>query len=204
MPFIPALNVVQAELVYDFAGETVENVLHYEAAGALSIPNMEELGLHLIDWYDNALNALHANTVKLVNVKLTDMTTFNAPGLDVNAGLPKLGTNISAALPNNVAMAISKRTIFRGRSYRGRLYHFGLTENQVVDNTVASGVVTALINAYTPLIAFSTTSESWQLSVVSKFSGNAPRTVAEVTPVVNLTSDGVVDSQRRRLPKRGQ
>lgn len=203
MPFIPVPNTVQAELVYNWNGEICENVFHFEAAGAPIVSEMVELGEYLINWYDVHLQPLHTGNISLINVKLTDLNAAFAPAVDVSTGLPLVGTLPGDSLPNNVAACISKRTIFRGRSYRGRIYHPCLGEAQVTGNTILTATRTSLLAAYSLLIGFSTAGEAWQMVVVSRFEGGAPRATGLTTPVTNLSMETTVDSQRRRLPGRG-
>ena len=47
------------------------------------------------------------------------------------------------------------------------------------------------------------TLDPWSMVVVSRYENNAPRAEGIATLVDRLSSDGVIDSQRRRLPGRG-
>src|SRR5680860_412131 len=161
MPLSPVPNVVQAELVYTWDQQVVENVLHFEAAGALSIPNMQSLGTYLVNWYDLGLQGAHPTTIALTSLKLTDLTSDTAPALDYTTGLPLIGVNTSPSLPNNVAVVMSKRTIFRGRSYRGRIYHPGLAEDQVVANNVNALTLADFVTEYEKLLSFTAGTETW-------------------------------------------
>lgn len=203
MPFIPVPSTVQAELVYTWAGETCENVLHFESGGAPAVDNMVELGSHLIAWWNTNLKQYMNVSGSLVNVKLTDLNSAFAPAIDVVDGLPIIGTAAGDSLPNNCSCVFSKRTIFRGRSYRGRVYQVGLSEQHVTGNSVLTAPRNAILAAWELLMSFSTASESWQMVVVSRFEDNLPRTTGLTTPVIAFTTDGVIDSQRRRLPGRG-
>jgi len=203
MPFVPMLNTVQAEFVYTWNNQICQNVLQFEAAGSLSVPNMLELGAELVTWYDTLLQPLQSTFCALTSIRLTDMTAEFAPGLDYSTGLPLVGTAGTDSMPNNVSISLTKRTVFRGRSFRGRIYQVGMVESQVQGNVVLATPLANMIAAWEDLLAFSTASESWTMVVASKFEGGAPRATALLTPVINISSDGIVDSQRRRLPGRG-
>ena len=47
-------------------------------------------------------------------------------------------------LPNNIAAVISKRTALRGKSYRGRIYIPGVSEDDNVNNALTAGAKTRL------------------------------------------------------------
>ena len=125
MPFIPATNVIQAEMVFSWDGQIVENVIHYQEAGGVTTAGMSAVGGGLADWFNVTHKALVASTVSLQEVRMTDLTSEFAPGMSWTGGLPIVGTNPSPALPNSVSLSITKRTLFRGRAYRGRMYHTG-------------------------------------------------------------------------------
>lgn len=203
MPFIPATNVMQAELVYNWDGQIVENVLHYQRAGGVTAGAMNDLGTALVTWFNGSIKSVVAATCQLTEVRIMDLTSEFAPGVTWTSGLPILGTAGGASLPNNVSLALTKRTLFRGRAYRGRIYQVGLTETSVTANLVLSLATTILLPAWISILSITCGGVVCPMVVVSKFEGNLPRGSALVTPVVNITTDSVVDSQRRRLPKRG-
>jgi len=204
MPFIPVPDCVQVELVYLFDTQRVQNVLHYNPNGAYDPDEMIELGEALVSWFDTEMQPNLANTISLISVKVTDLATATAPAVEVTSGLPLTGTLSSPALPNNVSCVITKRTVFRGRSFRGRIYMAGITEADVTANTIAGARLTTWLNAWTAAMSFMTTGVEWTMGVVSRYTDGAPRAEGIFTPVLGFTSDGVVDSQRRRLPGRGQ
>lgn len=203
MAFIPATNVMQAELVYSWDGQTVENVLHYQRAGGVTAGAMNDLGTALVTWFNGAQKTAVAATASLVEVRIMDLTTEFAPGVTWTAGLPIVGTAAGASLPNNVSLAFTKRTLFRGRAFRGRIYQIGLTETSVTDNKALPAVTVILIPSWLSIITLTLAGVVCPMVVVSRYEGNLPRGSALVTPVVNITTDSVIDSQRRRLPKRG-
>jgi hypothetical protein len=204
MAFIPVLGIVQAELVYLWQGQFVQNVLHYDTPGAVTIEEMQELGDLLVDWFDVEMQPLISNSLSLVEVKLTDLTTQFGPVVEYTTGLPLVGANVNATMPNSVAIVMTKRTVFRGKSFRGRIYHPGLVESQVTNNQLVPATQTSLLAAYTALISLEGSSGVFNLQVVSRQQNNAPLELGVATPVIAITTDGFVDSQRRRLPGRGQ
>lgn len=203
MPFVPMDHTVQAELVYMWNGQVCQNVLQFRSSTGLTTPIMEQLGTYLVTWYDAQMKSLHNITCQLTSIRLTDMTTEFSPGLDFTTGLPIVGTLAGESLPNNVSISMSKRTLFRGRSYRGRIYQVGMGETMTNGNSVLAGTLTSLITKWKLLMAFPTAGTAWEMVVASKYEGGNERTEALLTPVINISSDGIIDSQRRRLPGRG-
>jgi hypothetical protein len=114
-----------------------------------------------------------------------------------------VGTNVSPALPNSNALVLTKRTALRGRSYRGRIYVPGLIEGQVTANAVSSAYQTNYLNFWNGLLTITTTQNSFEMVVFSKKQNGSWLAQGILTPVIGFTTDGQVDSQRRRLPGRG-
>lgn len=204
MPYIPSVNTVQAELIYTWDGQFCETVLHYvpTVLGWTSV-ELAELGAALVALWNVNIKPSVAATLALTAVTLTDLNTQTGEVYNVASGLPIVGTNASPSLPNNVAIVLTKRTALRGRSYRGRIYHPGLTEGAVVNNNVPSPGIGTIIAGWNAFLSVTTSSHVWKMVVMSRYNANSPRVTATTTQVTGLTSDGSIDSQRRRLPGRG-
>lgn len=211
MPFVPATNTIECELRYEQDDQQLENTLYFHLATPWSVPTIQTHGTELISWWATEIAPQTSVNVVLREVYITDLTTVSAPAVSVVPLLLTQGTRAVPALPNNVSLVTSFRTDSRGRSFRGRNYFVGLCEDQVDENTVDPGVLTALVAAYNDLLpGGALTRGVW--SVVSRFSGvdpvthdPIPRAAAVVTPITTVVIvDDTIDSQRRRLPGRGR
>lgn len=204
MAFIPVPNVAQAELTYVWDGQTVQNVLHYSKASPWSVTHLQELGQSLQEEWSASIRSLQPTTLSLVEIRCLDLSAANAEYFNYTGGLPLAGTNASPSMPNNCALVLTKRTAMRGRSFRGRIYHPGLIDAYVTASRVNNDAVNGLVTAYTNLLGLQLLLDEALMVVVSRYNGGAPRAEGIASLVSHLTSDGVVDSQRRRLPGRGQ
>jgi len=203
MPFIPAPNVGQFNLLFSLDGQTVENVFHSRFASAPDVTTLGLVGLAYKDWWVDNMAPILSPDISLVQVVAVDLTTDSGATATVITDLPHAGSNGESAVPNNVALCVSLRTANRGRSFRGRSYVAGLGESSVTVSRVNTILVGQIVSAYNELI---TTLQGIDapLVVVSKFHDRAARTEAVSTAVETaLCIDNVVDSQRRRLPGRG-
>jgi hypothetical protein len=203
MDFIPCDKVVQVELLYRWDSQTVETVLHYQAPNIPTPTNFTDLAVFIKNWYNTSMKALQHSTISLVEIKMTDLTTDISPVVDYTTGLPLAGTIGADSMPNSVALAITKRTALRGRSYRGRIYHPGLAESQCAGNQVLSASVTSLMAAYELIRVATVGSASWPMVVLSRQHNNVRLAAGVATTVIALSTDGFIDAQRRRLPGRG-
>jgi hypothetical protein len=201
-PYVPA-DAVEVDITYLFDGQRCQNVVHY-AYDSVPVPDdMVELGNEIISAWDSGMKAWMPSTLSLIEVKLTDLTTQISPSVFATTGLPVVGTNVSPALPNSNALVLTKRTALRGRSYRGRIYVPGLIEGQVTANAVSSAYQTNYLNFWNGLLTITTTQNSFEMVVFSKKQNGSWLAQGILTPVIGFTTDGQVDSQRRRLPGRG-
>lgn len=204
MAFIPVANCIQANLRLSFDGQEVENVLHFATPGVPTLTELADVAEGVEDWWITNMVTSVPSTVVFREVYATDQTSATGASFTAAGGNGTAGTAGSPAMPNNVTIAMSLRTAFRGRSYRGRIYHIGLTEASIVDNELTSGAVTALNGIYA-LLLNSASFGGAELAVASRYLNNAPRVIGVATPVISiLLADPVVDSQRRRLPGRGR
>jgi hypothetical protein len=204
MAFIPALNTARVETIFLMDSETTENVYHVQKDTPWSSVELVDLTSVFIDWWDTRVRPIVSNNISLRRVKAIDLSAPAGIGVEVPVTPPILGGQPSEMFPNNVTVAIKWNTGRTGRSYRGRTYHMGLFDSQVVNNRLTDLTITALTNAYGNLLTDLTTFDpTYKLVVASFYSNNAPRTAAELTPIITATVDPITDSQRRRLPQRG-
>jgi hypothetical protein len=144
---------------------------------------------------------LTTNQVSLVGVKATSLESDTAPAFERPTLIP--GDLAQAAEPNNVTLAIKFLTAGRGRSARGRNYIVGLHVDAVTNNEVSSAHAAQYVTAYDELRDTSVISVGTHV-VVSRFLDGVERTEGIAQTVTGVTfTDFIVDSQRRRLPGRG-
>jgi len=203
MSFIPAENVVQVEMVFNWNTQIVENVHHFHCDSGPSLLDMPSLLDSCRLAWSNAIRTLTAPTVSLVSMKASDLTDQHSFTFTTAVNLPMAGTSASPSLPNNCACVVTKRTALRGRSYRGRTYVPGLTEAVVTDNLITSTFLTGAQGYITGMSTFTISGRTYTLGVLSRYLNNAPRLTGSIDPVISATASSTVASQRRRLPGRG-
>lgn len=204
MPFVPVLNVVQVNLRGTYFGEQVENTLYFETAPAVTPSFVANVALSAENWWVGDVVPLLSSSYVWREAYAVDLTTATGPTATSALSAGTAGGAVQPGMPGNVALCISFRTDQRGRSFRGRNYLCGLTEDNVVGNQITPGSIPPFVNAYLPLLeAGEMLPGVWV--VVSRFSGGLRRTVGVSTPVTSvLVVDNNVDSMRRRLAGRGR
>jgi len=205
MDYIPVPNTVQLELIQSWNGQVVENVLHYVKASPWNADEMEELAEQAKDQWNTSIRTQISDQLSLTEIRVTDLASQTGSVVNYGTGLPITGGQSSPSLPNNVAVVFTKRTALRGRSFRGRIYQPGLIEGSVIGNNVTSSTLTNLRNGWDAmrLLPLTIAVDEGLMVVVSRYADLAPRVTGVATLVTSITTDGVIDSQRRRLPGRG-
>jgi len=211
MPFVPVENtaLVETRMLYD--NQKVENTLWVFNEEPWGPSSLHELATEVLGWWNTSYSGIVSVGVSLREVVCTDQTTETSGQVILSAGTAN-GILTGVQLPSNVSFSVSFHTTSRGRAFRGRNYLVGFTDGQLdTTNTVTDDYVEAVIAAYND---FNDTigTAGWQWVIASRFSGvdpdthkPIPRTAGVTTPVSNAAvADKTLDSQRRRLPGRGQ
>jgi hypothetical protein len=206
MAFVPATDVVQANLRFTLLDQQIENTLYFGFDnGGVQPSDMQTLGTDLISWWGTNVGPHVLDDLVMREVYLTDLTTQTAPTVTVVPGNNTTGDGTADPLPNNVALCVSFRTEGRGRSARGRNYVSGFGENAVSGNAFTNTISNGVRDAYEELLDATTYTAAWTWVVLSRFEDGQPRSAGLVQPVTAVVlTDITVDSQRRRLPGRGR
>lgn len=207
-PFIPAPGVLQLEAVSSVFGQFCENVFHVQFGSATVTPtdaNMLAAIQAVEDWERNTAHTWQHAGVGYNVTRARDLTVQPGRVLEQVPATAINGVAAGDALPNNVSVAVTARTHFGGRSYRGRTYWMGLARSMTdgtnaLTPTARSGLVSAMADLRTRLLE----GAGATLVVLSFASNKFWRDTAVATPIINFSCDGVLDSQRRRLPGRGK
>jgi len=204
MPFQPVEATALVELLMTLDGQKIENTLHFRRATDFTVSDLEVLAGDMVDWWTNQLAPNLSADVSLVAVKCTALHDQTGPQHITTSGLPQVGGVNSSAGPNNSAFCVSFRTDLIGRAFRGRNYVPAIPENVITISRISSTVAAAIVTAYDVLLGTSSNGNTWV--VVSRTVNKVKQSpVALTNPVTAVQAvDLVMDSQRRRLPGRGQ
>jgi hypothetical protein len=106
-------------------------------------------------------------------------------------------------MPNNVSLAVAHRSNFSGRSANGRSFWPGLPRQTVNNNVVQNSYMVSIISVFDDIMT-SCEAKGWTFCILSRVSLKVrrPEGIGYVV-ASNGFADNVVDSMRRRLPKRG-
>jgi hypothetical protein len=167
--------------------------------------SLGDLGEALLSWENTLGKAQRSNQITCIGVECRDISVQDSFVVTVAAIPPIQGTLQTPVLPANVTLAVSLRTPFAGRSFRGRTYWIGLSEGAVQGDFVINSTAQGILAAVRALVEDVPQPLNAQLVVVSRYANGAPRNIGIATPVTSVSLvDQRVDTQRRRLAGIGE
>lgn len=204
MVYIPAIDVAKVAIDQLFGQQALTNIIYFLSTTGWTPGSLDILCDEVVDWWTTNIAPLMNDALSLVGVTATDLTTETSPSVTVPVSPAVAGARTEAASPANAAATVTFRTVQRGRSSRGRNYVSGLSDGfgVISPTAVGTGYASDLATAYAALEDVEAAVNAVH-SVVSFFSEKAPRTTAQILPVLSYTCDTLIDSQRRRLAGRG-
>jgi len=204
MAFQPVAATCLAELVFEMDGQTIENTLYFRRANSYTVTDLNAVGDALINWWNTNMKPIISIECSLVRVVVTALHDQAGPQVVRVGALPSAGGVAGDAVPNNCALCVSLRTALIGRSFRGRNYVAGLAESNTNGSYVLTANAEAIRTAYGLIqAAVGGAGNTWV--VVSRVVNGVVQLPSALTNAVTsvVLVDEVIDSQRRRLPKRG-
>lgn len=201
MPFIPAPNIVMAEVRASLAGQDIENRFMIDVLTTPDAALVSDVANIVNVWAQGTYFDHLPNAVTLREVVATDLTTSDGAQHTITPTGPFTGALTEEPMPNEVSFCISLRSGSRGRSARGRMYVLAMTKFAVVGNFLNAARADLHRQDMQDLIDV-VAGQGWQMVVVSYVTNNAPRPGGPVYyPIVTATfEDLTVDSMRRRKP----
>lgn len=197
-------KTAEVSMRFTYDGQQVENVYHVIQADEWNATTLMSLAEDFDTWWHTNLQPSLPNDLVLREVVATDLSSATGPSVTFPATSPQAGAQNVESLPNNVTLAIKWLTSSRGRSFRGRTFHLGLSDTVVLRNTATDALIAQLQTAYEALLTSITAGDGAALCVLSEVSGGAPRANGICTEITGVSIDPTIDSQRRRLPGRGR
>lgn len=203
MPFVPVPTTLQYNLRFSCAGQQIENVLNFSYADSDFATAAAALYPLVRDELWASLRTALSNQISNTGSYLVDLSSETGPVATFGPFTSPSGQSAIFAAPNNAAFVVTHRTASRGRSFRGRSYVSGIPADQIAASRVSSGFLSIAVSAFNNM-RDEAEAAGFPFVIVSRFINGAPRVTGLATPVTACVSvDDAVDSQRRRLPGRG-
>lgn len=204
MAFVPVPNAAEVDIIASLFGQIVENTLTFVSTGTFSPTQLLQLATTVGGWWvANMLPNLSSDYIYL-RTEAKDISSVGGATAVNPTGVGTPGAS-SGSAPGGTAAAVSFRTAFGGRSYRGRNYIAGVPISQLVGNQLFPGFLDAIVAVYNTLeTALHADLPAADWCVASRYTAGAPRVAGITTQIVAAVATNYdVDSQRRRLTGRG-
>lgn len=200
MAFQPCPNIAELSLYFLQDSQPVENVVHINRGAGWTVTDFNAVFTAVNAWWTANLKPLQATTVINNGLHIRDLTTAAGAERDDSTNKGVLGTQAGTAYPNSVTATVTLQSGLVGRSFRGRIYHIGLVESQVVANTLTAGTQSAIASAYGALLTALNGIAGTNMVILSRYNSGAKRANGIGTPIAGVRCNLEVMNQRRRLP----
>lgn len=203
MPHVLTPNGVKVCMRFRMDNQVVCNVFHVDNGENPTLADLDLIAEQFYDFWSIHLRNQLSNTLTLEAIEVVDISEEGGEGIEYIPPTNPVGLNPNPPLPMNVSVVTKLTTGRTGRSYRGRKYWNGLCSNH---RTGTNGITPEFKDFLTTAMNFLITALeliSKPLSVLSLVTNGLPRAVGLLTAITAVSTDQVLDSQRRRLPGRG-
>lgn len=197
MAFIPWPD--GAKVIYNWTSTLGDwaNVFAFSKAD-FTFQDMTDLGNTLFAALRTNYKNFLSDQAGLHDVNVIDMRTFGA--LNYRTGAPTAqGLNANEILPLQESLIATLRTLGRGRSFRGRKYMAGFTEEDMSDGIWGSTLVTEVVDQ---LSAWKVVAQQygWTQCIASEQLNKVPQSPANLYPISQIiVRNSTPGTQRRRV-----
>lgn len=198
-PYIPAPGVGKFTLIYnDVSGQEQNNLyVHHKDNSAWTDTQLNAMNSTIATaWASNVASTVSTSVI-LVNMRGTDLTTHTGPSHlgTYSAG----GSDATAQLPQGTSYAIKKTTGLRGRSFRGRVFHPGLTDHRTNVDQLTTTYGDAILTGWRAVLTAINAVTNCEEGVLSLCQNGVWLGTGVFTPSVSYDhTDYYIDYQRRR------
>ncbi len=204
MAFQSVPETAAIDVIYTYNGVTCENIFYAKHPGGYTQTDITALAAAVdIAVGENWLDIQPPEAIyQRVEVRgLESENDFQATA-NTNAGP---GEALTAALPNQVTIAIKKESGLTGRSARGRSYWIGIPSGEVEatdENRLTASFIAEVEIEVGRIRTRINATGSWEAVLVSRITGGVQRAVGVTFDWLGTVCvDNIVDTQRGRLPK---
>jgi hypothetical protein len=197
MAFVPIPGTIRAVMRFQQFSDERQMVTHWHKdSGSVTTGDLTTVANALAAWWAGVGSGPSTNQLALFDIVCTDISVPNGAQFNSPVQPPDPGNIVDVSSPGNVTSTLSWRTAKTGRRYRGRTYWPGFAEGSTNDDGTVNGAQLLRLAAAGAALLFGSNPVGFHLAVASKVAAAAEVVTAVVT-------ENVLDSMRRRLPKRG-
>lgn len=205
MAYTNGIQVAECVIKGQVDGQEINNTLYFKYTTTVTLAELTQLATDLRSYWETIALPQLPTAYEFLGVKAVDLTTQTSEVAEIEATTLNNGTLAGVALPNHNSFTITFNTANRGRSYRGRNFWPLLIEADVTNNELSEARATNIRGVYSAMVGADELSSGWTWGVFSRTQNKVQLINGVFTPIQSCKyTDRIVDSQRRRLPKRGR
>lgn len=201
MPFQAVPNTILLCVRATVGGQDVENTFYAQKATSPTQDDVDAVVAMAAAWWASDWQGAMSDDYVMREMyarSLDSEVAVQATDASMNGEFGDLGS----ATPNNVALAVARRSGFTGRNTRGRIFVAGVPENQVGATMTVFPEYAALITGALDILGAALEEIDLTPVIVSRVGAGATPTVAVVWTILEwVVVNLVVDSMKRRLPR---
>lgn len=198
-------DLYTVRVLYSTPGGVAENNLSFSAKQAVAGDAQADLAsafrTALIKSTSGGLlfgmtTGFSCTTLRVEDIKPGTLATYE------NTAAAVVGNDAGQALPPQNAVVMTLYTSQKGRSYRGRVYLPGVSENAWDGSAMPGAILTNYLTIPTNLgniFGPTGSNANWQLVVISRYLNKIKRGTPVGTAVTSIVIDPIIRSQRRRV-----
>lgn len=179
--------------------QVVENTFHLHRSGGWTLAQLQAAVLAAYNLWNTYAKPVIPSGIALFNVHGQVYDPNVSPWTADYTVSPEIaGTATGTTAPGNVTSTLSERANLAGRKYRGRIYWPGIPEGNIAsDDTLNSAFIAALAGfALQWILAFPAGGTNGALVIFHRLTNTFDQ-------IATIVIEKILDSQRRRLPGRG-
>lgn len=205
MAFQPVPNTAQVEIRFLLDNQEVQNDLYFTSPVGWAQSIQAELAGNVFSWWQAEYQPFQVNVCALKEIYVTPLITQTAETYSFVPTVTQYGAVVDEPEPNNVSFVVKLNTANRGRGSSGRNYTIGVYDSAVSQNTFTDDYVNGIVGGYNNLKNYIDVDTPFTWVHVRRIINKVVLPEGLTYPVQSATfTDKTVDSQRRRLPGRGQ
>lgn len=203
MAFQRVTDTAEIDIIYSMNGATVQNVFYAALVGGYTLANLDVLAAAVDAQVQGTWKALQPIDAVYIRTEVRGLAAENdlVTSNNTNTGP---GVDASAAIPNNVTLAVKKTSGFTGRSARGRTYWIGIPRDKLTnanENLLIASYVDFIVAAVDSIRTAIIGAALWTPVLVSRFAEGVQRDEGLLFPWAgSVAVDNQVDTLRGRLP----
>lgn len=200
-PYIPVPDTAALIMGYETdTGYGFSNAFNFRNEGGWPVEELENLTATAIDAWAETMASAFSNVIGLRQVTARDLSSEDGASIITADTAFTHGTRNGVPAALNMATTITFRTLKRGRSFRGRIFHAGLNVPDMATAKLWSPTPVAVAqSAVEQFVAAIKLGTGADLVVVSRKQGNVWLAEAETTEVSQIVGRRPIATQRLRV-----